>query len=226
LCFKAAGLSPFPSNSIDQNPSNQSFDQHSNRASNIGNFSAFAEFQRQLASMSQQPAQFPGNNDLNFNTHLLLEKQAKLLAQAQARAKADLITSKGRDIGSLNSYHNKEISTTDNYLLRNRTKANSFNTVSSNNINLGGGGNFNGKKGVTVFVRNIAYSINWNQLRERFHKLVGGVMYADIKVDESGKSKGFGYVRFEEKWQAMQAISMFNNVEWEGRRLRVELKPE
>lgn len=51
-------------------------------------------------------------------------------------------------------------------------------------------------------------------------------MYADIKVDESGKSKGFGYVRFEEKWQAMQAISMFNNVEWEGRRLRVELKPE
>ena len=46
--------------------------------------------------MSQQPAQFPGNNDLNFNTHLLLEKQAKLLAQAQARAKADLIAAKGR----------------------------------------------------------------------------------------------------------------------------------
>lgn len=76
-------------------------DQHSNRASNIGNFSAFAEFQRQLASMSQQPAQFPGNNDLNFNTHLLLEKQAKLLAQAQARAKADLITSKGRLVCNL-----------------------------------------------------------------------------------------------------------------------------
>ena len=74
-------------------------DQHSNRNSNIGSFSAFAEFQRQLASMTQQPPQFSGNNDLNFNAQLILEKQAKLLAQAQARAKADLnaaMAAKGR----------------------------------------------------------------------------------------------------------------------------------
>jgi len=227
--FVAAGLSAFSPNSVDQLQSNQSFDQHSNRNSNIGSFSAFAEFQRQLASMTQQPPQFSGNNDLNFNAQLILEKQAKLLAQAQARAKADLnaaMAAKGRDIGSLDNLHSSEISTSNSFLRRNHPKTSSIGNGSSNNISLGGGGNFNGKKGVTVFVRNIAYNINWNQLRERFHKLVGGVMYADIKVDESGKSRGFGYVRFEEKWQAMQAISMFNNMEWEGRRLRVELKPE
>ena len=71
-----------------------------------------------------------------------------------------------------------------------------------------------------MFVRNIAYNLNWNQLREileRFHELNGGVIHEDIKIDESGNSRGFGYVRFEEEWQATQAVYKFNNVEWEGR---------
>ena len=81
------------------------------------------------------------------------------------------ISTTNRDIGSLDNLHSSEISTSNSFLRRNHPKTSSIGNGSSNNISLGGGGNFNGKKGVTVFVRNIAYNINWNQLRERFHKL-------------------------------------------------------
>ena len=51
-------------------------------------------------------------------------------------------------------------------------------------------------------------------------------MFADIKMDNSGKSRGFGYVRYEEQDQARTAVRYFNNMDWEGRNLAVELKPD
>lgn len=92
----------------------------------------------------------------------------------------------------------------------------------------GGGGQrrtHQDNRGCTVFVRNLAYLITWQQLRERFGRC-GNVMFADIKMDGQGKSRGFGYVRYEQPSQAMAAIRVFDNMEWEGRKLSVELKPE
>lgn len=81
------------------------------------------------------------------------------------------------------------------------------------------------RRGCTVFVRNLAYTITWQQLRERFSRC-GSVMFADIKMDNQGKSRGFGYVRFEEPDQAMGSVRVFDGMDWEGRKLAVELKPE
>jgi len=80
-------------------------------------------------------------------------------------------------------------------------------------------------RGCTVFVRNLAYTISWQKLRERFSRC-GHVMFADIKMDNNGKSRGFGYVRFEDPDQAQSAVSCFDGMDWEGRKLAVELKPE
>lgn len=100
-----------------------------------------------------------------------------------------------------------------------------MNMSRSNGNNGGMMNNSQRTRGCTVFVRNLAYTITWQQLRERFNRC-GTVMFADIKNDNQGKSRGFGYVRFEEPDQAKAAARLFDQMEWEGRKLAVELKPE
>nr|CAB3264105.1 myelin expression factor 2 [Phallusia mammillata] len=75
--------------------------------------------------------------------------------------------------------------------------------------------------GTTVFVRNLPFSLTWQQLRDRFTRC-GNVMYADIKMD-NGKSRGFGNVRFESPDQAQAAVRYFNGMDFEGRKIEVHI---
>ncbi|XP_069480898.1 myelin expression factor 2 isoform X1 [Ambystoma mexicanum] len=66
-----------------------------------------------------------------------------------------------------------------------------------------------GRLGSTVFVANLDFKVGWKKLKEVFG-MAGTVKRADIKEDQDGKSRGMGTVTFEQAFEAVQAISMFN----------------
>ena len=77
-----------------------------------------------------------------------------------------------------------------------------------------------------LFVGSIAYDSTDDGLKEHFAQ-AGAVTEAKIIVDRmSGRSKGFGFVEFENEEDAKKAIEMFNDQEFDGRRLTVnEARP-
>lgn len=48
-------------------------------------------------------------------------------------------------------------------------------------------------------------------------------MFCQIKLDNAGKSRGFGRVRFESPDQAHMAIQRFDGMEYEGRKIEVKM---
>ncbi|XP_053573438.1 myelin expression factor 2 isoform X1 [Bombina bombina] len=66
-----------------------------------------------------------------------------------------------------------------------------------------------GRLGTTIFVANLDFKVGWKKLKEVF-SIAGNVKRADIKEDKDGKSRGMGTVTFEQAFEAVQAISMFN----------------
>uniref|UniRef100_A0A3B3THV5 Myelin expression factor 2 n=1 Tax=Paramormyrops kingsleyae TaxID=1676925 RepID=A0A3B3THV5_9TELE len=66
-----------------------------------------------------------------------------------------------------------------------------------------------GRLGSTVFVANLDFKVGWKKLKEVF-SMAGVVKRADIKEDKDGKSRGMGTVTFDQPFEAVQAISMFN----------------
>jgi len=78
------------------------------------------------------------------------------------------------------------------------------------------------KSSSTVFVGNIPYGTTEDQLREVFGQ-VGKVSNFRILYDkDTGKPKGFGFCEYEDIETAMSAIRNLNNVEVNGRQLRVD----
>ncbi len=77
-----------------------------------------------------------------------------------------------------------------------------------------------------LYVGGLPYSTNENALREYFAG-AGNVSSATIIMDKmSGRSKGFGFVEMSTDEEAQNAISMFNDKEFEGRKLTVnEARP-
>ncbi len=77
-----------------------------------------------------------------------------------------------------------------------------------------------------LYVGGLPYSTNENALREYF-AAAGNVSSATIIMDKmSGRSKGFGFVEMSTDEEAQNAISMFNDKEFEGRKLTVnEARP-
>jgi len=49
------------------------------------------------------------------------------------------------------------------------------------------------------------YTVTWQKLKDIF-KVVGMVVNADIMMDSSGKSKGYGEVQFDNPNDALNAI--------------------
>ncbi|KAK6465969.1 hypothetical protein DFJ63DRAFT_47058 [Scheffersomyces coipomensis] len=72
--------------------------------------------------------------------------------------------------------------------------------------------------GTEVFIGNLPFSINWQALKDLMRQ-AGEVVRADVKLDWSGKSKGFGTVVFSSVAEADKAIEMFQGYEIEGRQL-------
>jgi len=77
-----------------------------------------------------------------------------------------------------------------------------------------------------LYVGNLPFSISDNKLKELFSEF-GDVEEATVIKDRfSDRSKGFGFVTFNDDENAKKAISGMNDKEIEGRKLRVsESKP-
>lgn len=77
-----------------------------------------------------------------------------------------------------------------------------------------------------LYVGGLPYSTNEEALREHFAQ-AGNVTSAVIIMDKmSGRSKGFGFVEMSTDEEAQNAISMFHDKEFDGRKLTVnEARP-
>ncbi len=77
-----------------------------------------------------------------------------------------------------------------------------------------------------LYVGGLPYSTQEDALKELFAQ-AGNVTSAVIIMDKmSGRSKGFGFVEMATAEEAQNAISMFNEQEFEGRKLTVnEARP-
>ena len=77
-----------------------------------------------------------------------------------------------------------------------------------------------------LYVGGLPYSTQEDALKELFAQ-AGSVVSAVIIMDKmSGRSKGFGFVEMANDEEAQKAVSMFNDQEFEGRKLTVnEARP-
>ena len=77
-----------------------------------------------------------------------------------------------------------------------------------------------------LYVGGLPYSTQEDALKDLFAQ-AGSVTSAVIIMDKmSGRSKGFGFVEMSTDAEAQSAISMFNDQEFEGRKLTVnEARP-
>ncbi len=74
-----------------------------------------------------------------------------------------------------------------------------------------------------LYVGGLPYSSQEDSLKEYFGQ-AGKVVSAVIIMDKmTGRSKGFGFVEMETKEEADKAIEMFNDKEYEGRKLTVNV---
>ncbi|CEP09546.1 hypothetical protein [Parasitella parasitica] len=80
-----------------------------------------------------------------------------------------------------------------------------------------------GPKTNTVFMANLAHSLNEDNIREAFEKF--GTIVGDIRLPfnrETGKIRGIAYVEFETEDQAEAAVKEMNGVSIEGRPIRTD----
>jgi len=76
------------------------------------------------------------------------------------------------------------------------------------------------RPGFQVYVNNFPWSTTWQDLRELFSKY-GEVAHASVVRDNSGRSRGFGSVRFVREEDMLAAIDGLNDTEYNGRTLTV-----
>jgi Y-box-binding protein 1 len=76
--------------------------------------------------------------------------------------------------------------------------------------------------GRRVVVLNLPWHTSWQALKQ-FFASAGEVERADVALDESGKSRGYGTVRDATETQAMNAIRTLNGLDFEGRILTVRM---
>ena len=74
-----------------------------------------------------------------------------------------------------------------------------------------------------LYVGGIPYSTTESSLADEFSK-AGTVVSTAIIIDRmTGRSKGFGFVEMESEEAAQKAIEMYNGVDFEGRKLTVNV---
>lgn len=81
--------------------------------------------------------------------------------------------------------------------------------------------------GKKLYVGNLSYSVDSNQLNELFTQ-AGSVESANVIMDrDSGRSKGFAFVEMSDAAEAEQAIGKYNGFSLDGRAMNVsEAKPQ
>jgi len=74
-------------------------------------------------------------------------------------------------------------------------------------------------------VMNLPYDISTESLREYFEKHFGDLEYCEVKTHrDSGKSRGYGFIRFRDESCASQAVSREHHMN--GRKVEVRLKEQ
>lgn len=74
-----------------------------------------------------------------------------------------------------------------------------------------------------LFVGNLPYQTHENDLEEYFAQ-AGEISSVNMVMDKfTGKSRGFAFVEFTSKEDADRAVQMFNNQEFQGRSLTVNI---
>ena len=78
-----------------------------------------------------------------------------------------------------------------------------------------------------LYVGNLSYTVNDDQLTQLFSD-AGTVSSVKVIMDrDSGRSKGFGFVEMSSNEEAQKAIELFNEKEFEGRKMIVnEARPQ
>ncbi|KAI9805417.1 MAG: hypothetical protein M1825_000668 [Sarcosagium campestre] len=77
-----------------------------------------------------------------------------------------------------------------------------------------------------LFIGGLAWHTDENTLRTKFEEF-GAVEEAVVVKDrDTGRSRGFGFVRFSQEPDADAAIAAMNNVEFDGRSIRVDKAAE
>jgi RNA recognition motif-containing protein len=76
--------------------------------------------------------------------------------------------------------------------------------------------------GYQVVVHNLPWSITWQELKDIFSH-TPGVVRADVIIDSTGRSRGFGTVRYKNQEEARRAAEMMNNTEIGGRVVSVRI---
>ncbi len=75
---------------------------------------------------------------------------------------------------------------------------------------------------MNLFVRNLAYSVTEEKLREEFES-IGAVESARVILDrDTGRSRGFGFVQFANQEDGQKAISELDGKEIDGRAISVQ----
>lgn len=82
--------------------------------------------------------------------------------------------------------------------------------------------NITGPLNNRIFVANLDYKVGEKKLEEIF-RLAGKVLRVRLYSDQNGTSKGFGTVEFEHPVEAVQAISMFNNINLYNRAMSIRM---
>eukprot|EP01024_Parvocaulis_polyphysoides_P022643 TRINITY_DN20_c0_g1_i1.p3 TRINITY_DN20_c0_g1~~TRINITY_DN20_c0_g1_i1.p3 ORF type:complete len:222 (-),score=55.25 TRINITY_DN20_c0_g1_i1:1579-2244(-) len=86
-----------------------------------------------------------------------------------------------------------------------------------------GGGRMGGGRGsgLQVVVHGLPWRYTWKDLKDMFNE-IGQVDFAEVMMDDQGRSKGFGTVRFTNPDDAAAAIDQFNGVDVEERMMTVK----
>ncbi len=72
-----------------------------------------------------------------------------------------------------------------------------------------------------LFVGNLSWKVSEQSLRQ-FFETIGPVLSAKVVTDQmTGKSKGFGFVEYENGDDATEAVDKLNNQALDGRNIRV-----
>src|SRR6478672_3202371 len=74
-----------------------------------------------------------------------------------------------------------------------------------------------------LFVGNLSYQTMENDLQEYFSQ-AGVVTSVNLMMDKfTGKSRGFAFIEFSTPEEAVKAVEMFHNKEFQGRTLTVNV---
>ncbi|KAK9836303.1 hypothetical protein WJX81_003539 [Elliptochloris bilobata] len=77
--------------------------------------------------------------------------------------------------------------------------------------------------GFQVVVHNLPWNCTWQNLKDAFAESTQNIERADVITDNTGRSRGFGTVRYASKEDAEQAVEQMNNAQIGGRTVTVRI---